>query len=494
MKFNQMQLLGLAAAAFAIGAITLGAPTIAWGQFANVKGRLALGNPPLSQGVVPLSNDSMAVAVVKGKVEFATKLVTIDRRTGAQIAARKVDGYPSEIRFVRIGNADRIALISSTRTEQADLTICDVDREGQIELRAHTALPLSSAYGLVLSARAGAGFVLSLLPLQSVEVVAFSLESGQILSRTNVGGTVAPMLLVEGVTAQIVVADYQALAAGFRFVDVTDPVHPADSGRVDFPIPPPGYLGSVTSAALREDGRYAAFTDSGFGLTVVDVDQRRVAGYIRTPFIPGVVQLRSHDGRLLVSVVDDGPVLLPTDQIALFDFTDPGRPFQIALQTTRDHVVDLRFSRDGSQLVSVDSYGLVAYDTGTLGELWDVSLGEGKRLGAVALAMLDGEVFAGWNGFDAPRFPIGSFVVPSISDVSARGRDLIVRGQGFEGTCAIEIEGSPVTTRRQSANALRFKRGLDTLTPGATVSVGVRNGHGARSSHVEFVVPLSLER
>lgn len=77
-----------------------------------------------------------------------------------------------------------------------------------------------------------------------------------------------------------------------------------------------------------------------------------------------------------------------------------------------------------------------------------------------------------------------------------QGRDLIVRGRGFDGKCAIEIDGFPVTTRRLSAAAdtLRFKGGLDTLTPGSTVSVAVRNEPGARSSRVDFVVALSLER
>ncbi|MBK6429148.1 MAG: hypothetical protein IPF82_24055 [Blastocatellia bacterium] len=496
MSPNRPQFLSFVAAAFAGGAILLGTPTIASCQFATGKGRLALGNLPQVQAVRPLSNDSIAVTIVRGKVEYASKLVTIDRRTGKQIEVRKVDGYPNDVQFVRITDADRIALLSSTRTEPAELSLYDIDRDGRIQLRAHTSLPISNPYGYVLSARAGAGFVLNFLPPDGVEVVAFSLGNGQILSRTNVGRTVARMLLIEGAATQLVIADYQALAVGFRFVDVTDPLHPADSGRIDNPIPQPGYTGVVTSAAMTSDGHYAVFTDTGFGLTVVDVNQRRIVGYVRTPFVPGIVQIRDHNGRLLVSMVHVGPVLSETDQFALFDLTDPGHPSLVAMRTTRDNVADLRFSRDGSQLVSIDTYGLVAYDAESLGDLWDIPLDEAQRLNPAALAILDGEVFAGWSGLEFPRFTIGSFAVPSIADVSAQGRDLVVRGRGFEGSCAIEIDGVAVRTRWSSsaADTLRFKHGLDTLTPGSTVSVDVRSEPGARSSRVDFVVPLSLER
>jgi hypothetical protein len=195
-------------------------------------------------------------------------------------------------------------------------------------------------------------------------------------------------------------------------------------------------------------------------------------------------------------MVDVGPVLSESDQVALFDLTEPGHPSMVAMRTTRDNVADLRFSRDGSQLVSIDSYGLVAYEAESLGDLWDIPLDGAQRLSPAALSILDGEVFAGWFGLDVPRFPIGSFAVPSITDVSAQGRDLVVRGRGFESSCAIEVDGVAVRTRWSSsaADTLRFKHGLDTLTPGSTVSVDVRNELGTRSSRVDFVVPLSLER
>lgn len=356
-------------------------------------------------------------------------VTSFDLATGATLDSEYAGFGALDFEVVQLTDGMRVVALTS-RGGPRTVTIYDLSPTGTLTFRAERQLTTSGSdegSNLVLSGKARAGFV-RVAGIQSLsEVVAFSLDTGEILNRAalprsdylNVYDSASRALLVTGRNVTL------------RFYDVTNPAQFTSLG--DAVIPPIGAGSEFQDiyTVFSQDGSVVFAGGQATKLSAVDTNTRQVLGTLAANYSSNNLKIFESGATRLVGIrgANSDESFLG---ITVVDASNPANMNVVnRLSLGSQNFFNRRtfaFSRTGKSLIVASDTGVLTYRLPEMIETLNASLF--TSFGFTVATALDPErIFGAWgsnNNFSAVVYSI-PFKPNTVANFDRDGRtDLAV--------------------------------------------------------------------
>jgi len=339
-----------------------------------------------------INNAGNIAVVVSANPDFPHNvfLTSFDPTSGTELDAESLDAFgPLEVVLTETPNGLRAVVLTSEGGRK--IRVFGVSSSGALSPLGSSQLTTAgSDYGsnVVLSGSAQAGFVIVRDPAANApQFVSFGLNDGAIIARLRILPVAPPLFGSLGMYNQTILALAEtptkrtvAFLQHFNTVggiNVTNIEQPIDTGGIPLPSIDPLLGVDAEGIASSADGRYVFVASPYSSVVVIDLVAMQAISSVVQNYRFGRIRIYEHNNQRLLAVGGSTTFNSGADHgvLALVDVTNPLQPF---MSNHLDFVgysfsyrSDFDFAKQGSQLATQTTRGLLALDVPALTTAWE---------------------------------------------------------------------------------------------------------------------------
>ncbi|HKR14088.1 MAG TPA: Calx-beta domain-containing protein [Pyrinomonadaceae bacterium] len=301
---------------------------------------------------------------------------------------------PLEVRMAQVGSSLRAVVLTSQGGPRR-IYLFDISPTGQLTEIAFTDLTTSGADSgstMVLSGAAGLGWV-GAVGSSGLDLVCFSLNTGEIVKRSPLVGNPETLTLNEGPGRRVIA--YRG-ADNLKVVNVLDPANPVETASVPL-VRNVEFSGILTDEiAFSANGRYAFLVNQLYNFAAVDLNTQQIVATLDTNFRLLRVEVFEDSQRRLLAVLSAPSGTVNASALLLIDATNPAQ-LQILKNISPAPVERFKFSNDGTRLFAASPTRLIAYNLPDFTTIWEQPVPENPiRANQMHVYGPDNEIVCAW--------------------------------------------------------------------------------------------------
>lgn len=378
--------------------VTLAFSFTANAQFFKFSGSFTYSGIPFRPGnhnfdVSP--DGKMGVVLRNDRVSSHSAVIsTFHPLFGDQLDTKTFGFGPLEVRMAQVGSSLRAVVLTSQGGPRR-IYLFDISPTGQLTEIAFTDLTTSGADSsstMVLSGVAGLGWV-GAVGSSGLDLVCFSLNTGEIVKRSPLVGNPETLTLNEGPGRRVIA--YRG-ADNLKVVNVLDPANPVETASVPL-VRNVEFSGIPTDEiAFSANGRYVFLVNQLYNFAAIDLNTQQIVSTLNSNFRLLRVEVFEDSQRRLLAVLSAPSGTVNASALLLIDATNPAQ-LQILKNISPAPVERFKFSNDGTRLFAASPTRLIAYNLPDFTTIWERPVPENPlRANQMHVYGPDNEIVCAW--------------------------------------------------------------------------------------------------